>query len=128
VVGSHPDGAPGPGRRVRLPSPLFLQRSWFPRLGIRPIVGIIGGVIRYAGGGWQVDIDVLPISTTVAQHAIAWDEIDDGSATYTLEWHDDTHPRGLHESLTYEDIGFVGMGLGMTTIPADRGWDQVYTS
>jgi hypothetical protein len=110
------------------PSPLFLQRSWFPRLGIRPIVGIIGGVIRYAGGGWQVDIDVLPISTTVAQHAIAWDEIDDGSATYTLEWHDDTHPRGLHESLTYEDIGFVGMGLGMTTIPADRGWDQVYTS
>jgi hypothetical protein len=104
----------------------FLQRSWFPAVGIRPIFGIIGGVIRYVGG-WQIDVDLLPVSVDGPQHAIAWDEIDDGSATYQLEWHDDEHPRALHESVTYEDIGFVGRGLGVTSTPADRGWDQVYS-
>lgn len=107
------------------PHMFFLQRSWFATVGIRPVFGIIGGTIRYAGG-WQVDMDLLPAATGDPQHAIAWDEIDDGSATYQLEWHDAEHPRGLHESVTYEDIGFVGRGLGMTATPADRGFDQVY--
>lgn len=106
----------------------FIQRSWFAQLGIRPIFAIIGGAIRYQSGEWIVDAELAPVNTLPAkQHAISWSEIDDGSSTYELQWWDDDNPRGLHESLTYEDIGFVGMGLGMTTVPADTyGWDQTY--
>jgi hypothetical protein len=109
-------------------SSFFIQRSWFAQLGIRPVFGVIGGVISYRSGEWRAQCNLAPVNTLpTAQHAIAWDEIDDGSATYQLEWHDDEHPRGLHESLTYEDIGFVGLGLGVTGSPATNAtWDEVY--
>jgi hypothetical protein len=107
-------------------SMVFLARSWFPQLGIRPVLGLIGGQIGYTGG-WRVEGTFQPVSSADnAMHAMSWDEIDDGSTTYQLEWHDEDHPRGLHESVTYEDIGFCGLGLGVVTTPADQGWDQVY--
>jgi hypothetical protein len=106
---------------------VFIQRSWFAQLGIRPCFALIGGTIRYRSGEWQAECELAPVNTLpAAQHAISWSEIDDGSSTYELQWWDEDNPRGLHESLTYEDIGFVGYGLGMTTVPADTGWDGVY--
>jgi hypothetical protein len=109
-------------------SMVFLQRSWFAQLGIRPIFGLIGGKISYVGGEWLCECELLPANTLpMAQHQLSWSEIDDGSATYQLEWWDDDNPRGLHESLTYEDMAFVGRGLGMTDPPADTyGWDRTY--
>lgn len=105
----------------------FVQRSWFAQLGIRPCFALIGGTITYRAGEWLAECQLAPVNTQPArQHAISWSEIDDGSTTYELQWWDDDNPRGLHESLTYEDIGFVGMGLGMTTVPADSGWDAIY--
>jgi hypothetical protein len=108
-------------------STVFLQRSWFAQLGIRPVFGFIGGVIAYVGGEWRCEYQLLPVSTLPAlQHAISWSEIDNCSTTYELQWWDDDNPRGLHESLTYEDVAFVGRGLGVTVAPADSGWDRVY--
>lgn len=106
----------------------FLQRSWFAQLGIRPCFAIIGGTITYTNGEWVCVCQFAPVNTLpMPQHAISWSEIDDGSATYQLEWHDGDDPHGLHESLTYEDIGFVGFGLGMTAVPTDTyGWDVTY--
>lgn len=104
---------------------IFLQRSWLPQFGIRPVYGVMGGTIGYSDGGWDVEFSLSPIITTQKQHAISWSEIDDGSATYELQWWDDDHPRGLHESLTYEDVGYCATGLNVTTIPPDTGWDTL---
>jgi hypothetical protein len=105
-------------------SAVFLQRTWLPALGIRPVVGIIGGRIEHTGGGWRIGLNVAPISTgTVPQHPISWSEIDDGGVGNTLIWTDDDDPFGLHESLTYEDIYYCNRGLGMITPPANSGWD-----
>lgn len=105
---------------------VFLQGTWLPALGIRPVYGVIGATLDYSAtdGGWALTLALSPVVTAAQQHAIAWDEIDNGSTTYQLEWHDDPDPRGLHDSLTYEDIGHVAAGLGMQAVPADRGWDR----
>lgn len=110
---------------TEVPSAVFLQRSWLPQWGIRPIYAVIGGTIAYRRG-WQIDMQFLPLATGFNnQHAITWEEFDDGSSTYEVQWHDGEHTRGMHESLTYEDLGFVGRGVGMTTTPANTGWDEV---
>lgn len=113
---------------VEANSPVFIQRAWFTALGIRPHMVVVGGEIAYAGG-WRSTINVQPASSIAgsAQHAISWSEIDDGSAGFELQWWDGDNPRGLMESLTYEDIGFVARGLGVSTFPTNSEWDQVYS-
>jgi hypothetical protein len=107
-------------------SMVFLQRAWFTAYGVRPTFGVVGGAISYSDGGWVVDLSVIGVATApLAQHAISWSEIDDGSATYQLEWWDGDNPRALHDSLTYEDIGFVGAGLGMAIEPTNATWDTI---
>jgi hypothetical protein len=103
---------------------IFLQRSFLPETGLRPIYHVMGGVIGYASGGWDLELNVAPPITTLPQHPITWEEIDDGSTTYEVRWHDGDNTRGMHESLTYEDLGYVGQGLNVTTVPADQGFDQ----
>jgi hypothetical protein len=105
-------------------SPIFLQRSWLSTYGLRPVFGVMGGAIAYSREGWDLTFSLAPITTTQKQHSITWEEIDDGSTTFELQWHDGDHTRGLHESVTYEDMAFCSTGLGVSTIPADVGWDQ----
>lgn len=103
---------------------VFLQRSWLPSFGLRPIVGFMGGTIAYRDGGWQASLVPAPITTTLPQHAITWEEIDDGTTTYEVQWHDGDHARGMHESLTFEDLGYVARGLGADPpYGPDLGWD-----
>lgn len=104
---------------------VFLQRSWLPRMGLRPVFGICGGTITYARGGWDVEFAVAPTTTgETPQHAITWEEIDDGTTGLEVQWWDTDHPRGMHESLSLDDLGYVARGLGVATIPADTGWDR----
>jgi hypothetical protein len=105
-------------------STFFLQRSWLPAYGIRPVFGVMGGTIAYSQGGWDLEFALAPITTTQKQHAITWEEIDDGSTTYELQWHDGDHTRGLHESVTYEDMAYCSTGLNVSTVPPDTGWDS----
>jgi hypothetical protein len=101
----------------------FLARSWFADYGIRPIFGVMGSTITYRKNEWSVEMNLAPITSTQPQHPITFEEIDDGSAAYELQWWDDDHPHGLHESVTFEDMGFVSSGLAVGTIPPNQGWD-----
>jgi len=103
----------------------FLQRSFLPGYGVRPIFGVMGQTITYSDRGWELECQVAPLTTTLPQHPITWDEFDDGSAGYQVRWYDGDHPNGMHESLTYEDLGWVSLGLGPNTmaIGPDQGWD-----
>lgn len=103
---------------------LFLQRSELAALDVRPVVAVLGGTIRYRRRSWVVDFHVLPIRTRTATHAITWEEIDDGTPANQVEWWDDDHPNGMHETLTLDDLGFVALGNGMATIPPDQGYDK----
>lgn len=105
---------------------VWLQGSWVAELGLRPVFGVMGGTIAYRGGSWELEFALAPITTTLKQHAITWEEIDDGSADYQVEWWDGEHPRGLHSSLTYEDLAHVASGLNATAaIGPDTGWDAL---
>lgn len=105
---------------------MFLQRSWLPVYGLRPVFGVMGQTITYRDRGWELAIELAPITTTLAQHAITFEEMDDGSADYQIQWWDGDHPRGMHESLTFEDLGWVARGLGPAgPVPPDQGWDQI---
>lgn len=112
-------------RGAEVGSSFFVQRAWITRLGLRPLVGIIGGTLTFRAGSWVVEFQAAQIGTRdIKQHAITWEEIDDGSAALEVQWWDGDHPRGMHESLTYEDLGYVGQGLGPTIGP-DTGWDTI---
>lgn len=106
---------------------LFLQRSQLPRIGVTPAYGVMGQTITYRDGGWELDFQLSPLAVGPLHHAITWEEIDDGSATYQVEWWDDDNPRGMHESLTYEDLGHVHRGMvpsSYVTGPS-TGWDFI---
>lgn len=105
-------------------SNVFIQRTWLSGYGIRPIFGVMGGRIRYQRRRWIVGITLAPVVTTLPQHAITWEEIDDGSGGYEIQWWDTPRGNSLHESLTYEDLRYVSTGLGVTVIPPDTGWDE----
>lgn len=104
----------------------FLQGSDLPRLfGMTPVYGVMGQTIAYSRGGWDIDLQLSPLALGALHHAISWSEIDDGSAAYEVQWWDDDNPRGMHESLTYEDLGSVHRGLMPSATPTgpDQGWD-----
>lgn len=105
------------------PTLFFLQGSYLPPYGMRPIFGVMGQTITYADGGWELEFDVAPLTTTLPQHAITWEEFDNGTIGFEVRWHDDDNPRGMHESLTYEDLAWVSRGLAVSTEGPDTGWD-----
>lgn len=108
------------------PSTVFLQRTDYPRLGQRPVFGVMGGVIGHHAGAWRVQLNLAPVFTSERQHPIAWDEIDDGTSANTVYLYADgtlNAADGLHESVTCEDLTYCSTGLGVTTEPADSGWD-----
>lgn len=104
----------------------FLQRSFVSHYEVRPIYGVMGGTIAYEREGWDLELVASPIVTYWPQHSISWEEIDAGTAPYELQWWDEDHQRGLHDSVTCEDLAFVSTGLGVSTIPATQGWDRIY--
>lgn len=107
------------------PAHVFLQATWLPEYGVRPIFGVMGAEMAYRNEAWDLALNLAPIVTTLRQHAITWEEMDDGSAAYEVQWWDDDHPRGMHASLTYEDLGHVAAGLGPLTVGPDEGWDAL---
>lgn len=89
----------------------FLQRSWLPSMGVRPIIGIMGGTIRYVRGGWDLELQPAPITTPVLQHSLSWEDLYDANPANVLKWWDGPHPEGLDPTVTYEDMRYVGAGL-----------------
>lgn len=103
---------------------VFVERSEFTPLGVMPVFGIMGGTIGYRDGGWDILIKTAPIRTGPTRHAITFEEIDDGTPANEVQWWDDDHPHGMHESLTFEDLGFTTRGVGVSVIGPDTGFDE----
>lgn len=103
---------------------VFVQRTWLAGQGIRPVWGVMGGQIVYRERRWVIDLDLAPVVTTLPQHSITWEEIDDGTPGHEIQWWDEPRGNSLHESVTYEDLRYVSSGLGVIVIPADTGWDE----
>lgn len=108
---------------AEIPTIVFVQGSQLTRYGVSPIVGLMGGTITFTDGGWDVELHTAPVITRAAQHPLTWAEIDDGTPGFEVQWHDATHVRGLHDSLTFEDLAWVARGLNVTTTGPDQGWD-----
>jgi hypothetical protein len=105
----------------------FLQGSELPLMGVPPLIGIMGGALRHTAGHWELELTPHPVTLAARQHAITWEEIDDGTPANRVECWDSPHPNGLHPSLTCEDLAWVGYGLGVpdTATLTDYGWDYL---
>lgn len=90
---------------------LFLQRSWLPQLGMRPIFGVMGGSIEYQDKSWELELELAPVTTILPQHSLTWEDLYSSDPTLELQWWDGVHPLGMHPSVTYEDLRFVGYPL-----------------
>jgi hypothetical protein len=110
---------------------VFVNRSYFAVLGVRPAFSLNGGTITYSAGRWIIDYQLAGWATSgggnasptlTKQHMVTWEELD-SDATTTLVWTDAPAANGLHESLTYEDLSYVGLGLSGSE-GADTGWDE----
>jgi hypothetical protein len=84
----------------------WLAGSWLAAAGIRPLFGVMGGTITYAAGGWIVEWQPAPTSTSgPAPDGVAWEDLDP-----SLVWADDPGPAAFDDSVTYEDLAFVASG------------------
>lgn len=112
---------------------LFVNRSWFSQLAVRPVFSPIGGTTTYRGGRWIIEYQLAGWASTgggfsspdpVKQHPIAWDDVDPDPER-SMMWTDGPALTGFHESLTYEDMRFVSQGYSTATTEApDAGWDE----
>lgn len=100
------------------PTPLFLQRSFRARLGLRPVVAVIGATIEYGPDGWTITLSTTPVVTTGAQHSITWAEMS-GVTVYTDGL---PHADALHPSVTPADLKYAS-SVGAAAPGADTGED-----
>lgn len=85
---------------------LFIGRSWATALGVRPLYGIIGETVTYAGGQWSVDFQPAPVSVEWPTAPIT----SLGAASTTA-----VRLMDVDESVTFADLGFIDVGAGFTT-------------
>lgn len=87
---------------------IFLGRSWLPRLGQRPIVGVLGGQVSYAAGDWTAQLNPAP--TFIDPQPFAWAPmpVSASAVDSTVRLAD------LDESVTFGDAGFIEVGAGFT--------------
>lgn len=105
---------------------IFIERSEFTALGVIPVFGLMGGTIAFREGHWDLLLKTTSIRSGLYRHAITFEEIDDGTAGNEVQWWDDDHPNGMHESLTFEDLGFTRAGLGVAAadVGPNTGFDE----
>ncbi len=86
---------------------LFLGRSWLPRLGASPLVGVLGATVVYAGGEWSVQL--TPAPTVVDPSPGMW-----GPLTIAAAGTPAVRLRDVDRSVTIADAGFLDVGAGFT--------------
>jgi hypothetical protein len=87
---------------------VFLNRSWLPQLGRRPLVGFIGGTVGYADGEWSADLNTAPVIVDPAPQT--WAPVTIGALAISAA----TRLRDLDPQVTLGDLGFVDIGAGFT--------------
>lgn len=80
-------------------SAFFVGRSFLPDLGVRPIVGVVGGSISYGGGDWSLTLNPAPVA------------VDSPWAPLPVKWAPPgVRLRDLHPSLTFGDAAYLDAG------------------
>ena len=72
----------------------FLGGSWLTRLGVQPQFGVLGGVIGYADGRWQLELNPVRVSTPAP-------------VPLTIAAAGPTTLAQIDESVTFGDLAFV---------------------
>lgn len=87
---------------------VFAAGTWLPRLGQRPLFGVIGGTLRYADGDWTIGL--TPSRVVVDPAPFGWAPVTAAAAGLPT-----VRARDLDASVTFRDMGFVDVGAGLTT-------------
>jgi hypothetical protein len=85
---------------------LFAAGAWAARLGVRPLFGVVGGVIGCAGTEWTVDLNPAPVSVEWPTTPLPIRYASSPAAALTLA--------DLDPSVTFADLAFVDVGAGYT--------------
>lgn len=78
----------------------FLARTFLPDLGVRPLVGIVGGSISYGAGDWSLLLN--PVAVTVDS---LW-------APLPIRLAPRLRLRDIHPSVTFGDAGYLDSAPG----------------
>lgn len=96
------------------PAELYLGRAWVTELGSRPLYGVIGGTITYAGGEWELQLQPAPV-------------VVDGPAAASI--HNGTAAanrtilvRDIDRSVSVGDMRYAHIGAGYTY--STQPWGQ----
>jgi hypothetical protein len=88
---------------------VFLRRSWLPRLGRNPLVGILGGTVAYSRGAWSVEFVPAPVYLDPAPHTYAPVTVAALAADDTVRLSD------VDPSVRLGDLGYLEVGAGFTS-------------
>lgn len=80
-------------------SAYFLARSFLPELGLRPLIGVVGGSISYGAGEWSLILNPAPVV------------VDGLWAPMRVRHAPALRLRELHQSVTFGDAGFLDASL-----------------
>lgn len=86
------------------PAEIYVGRSWVTRVGQRPLYGIVGGSIAYAGGEWELQLQPAPV---LVNDPIAKAITANGAANSAAVKLSD-----VHDSVSVGDLKHVNIGAG----------------
>jgi hypothetical protein len=86
----------------------FLRGSWLPQVGVSPLVGVIGGSIRYGGGEWTAGLQLAPAFNANTPPPLTLRGLAHPGLSPAPTLAD------LDESLTLGDLRHVSLGYGFT--------------
>lgn len=92
---------------------LFVNGSWLPPLGLRPLVGVLGATVTYRMGQWTVEF--VPAPTIVDPG----DTRAGGLTVRAFASSPAVRIRDLDRSLTFGDLAHVQIGAGYTPLTAN---------
>jgi hypothetical protein len=89
---------------------LFLRDSWLPQVRQRPIIGILGAVVSYSAGVWNVDLTPAPVMLNPLPLADRWAPVSIAASAVA-----GVRLRDMDPSVTFGDLAYIDIGAGYDT-------------
>lgn len=112
LLAGREGGTSTPGGLFEVPTAAFIGRTWLPRLGARPLVGVLGATITYSAGQWSIDLTPAPV--VVDPYPGAWAPVTPAAAASSAA----VTAATIDPSVTFGDMAFIDLGAGFTTATA----------